>query len=202
MSSLCYFTLNFTFFPPFLVQFVHGKNHKDSLSLSSSSINLALSNLSIFLVSESYTHEKKKRAKVGPLHGVIQDIGGFKKKEDGIGEEIRQKYIFGLEVLRASDLKVLGNILLHPLFGGEKRTELEKKFDEKYFVKLQDRGWYWRAFLPEGEDRDHPACNISTPCGFNLADVNFPKSLVVVVGLDLIQDYWRTLKSYRKEGKM
>ncbi|KAI3526803.1 hypothetical protein L1887_06066 [Cichorium endivia] len=89
----------------------------------------------------------------------------------------------------SSGLEVLGNILLHPLFGGEERTESEKKLDGKYFVKLQDRDWYWRAFLPEGEDRDHPACNIFGPRGSNLAGVNFPKSLVVVAGLDLVQDW-------------
>ncbi|KAK9057275.1 hypothetical protein SSX86_022110 [Deinandra increscens subsp. villosa] len=88
-----------------------------------------------------------------------------------------------------SGVEVLGNILLHPLFGGEERTESEEKLDGKYFVKLQDRDWYWRAFLPEGENRDHPACNIFGPRGSDLAGIEFPKSLVVVAGLDLVQDW-------------
>ncbi|KAG2324574.1 hypothetical protein Bca52824_007302 [Brassica carinata] len=54
-------------------------------------------------------------------------------------------------------VKVLGNILLHPMFGGLERTLSEKRLDGKYFVTVQDRDWYWRAFLPQGEDRDHPA---------------------------------------------
>ncbi|XP_014514500.1 gibberellin receptor GID1B isoform X1 [Vigna radiata var. radiata] len=87
------------------------------------------------------------------------------------------------------DIEVLGNILLHPLFGGEKRTESEKKLDGKYFVRLQDRDWYWRAFLPEGADRDHPACNPFGPKGKNLAGLKLPKSLVCVAGLDLLQDW-------------
>lgn len=87
------------------------------------------------------------------------------------------------------DIEVLGNILLHPLFGGEKRTESEKKLDGKYFVRLQDRDWYWRAFLPEGVDRDHPACNPFGPNGKNLAGLKLPKSLVCVAGLDLLQDW-------------
>lgn len=87
-------------------------------------------------------------------------------------------------------VEVLGNILLHPLFGGQERTESEKRLDGKFFVKIQDRDWYWRAFLPEGEDRDHPACNVFGPRseGFDLVD-KFPKSLVVVAGLDLLQDW-------------
>ncbi|XP_061341362.1 gibberellin receptor GID1B-like [Gastrolobium bilobum] len=86
-------------------------------------------------------------------------------------------------------IEVLGNILLHPLFGGEKRTESEMRLDGKYFVRLQDRDWYWRAFLPEGEDRDHPACNPFGPRGKSLVGLKFPKSLVCVAGLDLLQDW-------------
>ncbi|XP_071738283.1 gibberellin receptor GID1B-like [Rutidosis leptorrhynchoides] len=88
-----------------------------------------------------------------------------------------------------SGIEVLGNILLHPLFGGEERKESEMKLDGKYFVRLQDRDWYWRAFLPEGEDRDHPACNIFGPRGISLEGIKFPKSLVCVAGLDIVQDW-------------
>lgn len=86
-------------------------------------------------------------------------------------------------------IEVLGNILLHPLFGGEKRTESEMRLDGKYFVRVQERDWYWRAFLPEGEDRDHPACNPFGPKGKSLVGIKFPKSLVCVAGLDLLQDW-------------
>ncbi|KAK3014115.1 hypothetical protein RJ639_007907 [Escallonia herrerae] len=88
-----------------------------------------------------------------------------------------------------SGIEVLGNVLLNPMFGGETRTESEKRLDGKYFVTLQDRDWYWRAFLPEGEDRDHPACNPFGPKGISLEGVKFPRSLVAVAGLDLVQDW-------------
>ncbi|PPD99982.1 hypothetical protein GOBAR_DD02963 [Gossypium barbadense] len=88
-----------------------------------------------------------------------------------------------------SGIDVLGNILLNPMFGGQERTESEKRLDGKYFVTLRDRDWYWRAYLPEGEDRDHPACNPFGPNGRSLEGIKFPKSLVVVAGLDLIQDW-------------
>ncbi|KAJ4968656.1 hypothetical protein NE237_015357 [Protea cynaroides] len=88
-----------------------------------------------------------------------------------------------------SDIVLLGIILLNPLFGGEGRTESETKLDGKYFVAVQDRDWYWRAFLPEGDDRNHPACNPFGPRGRSLEGLEFPKSLVVVAGLDLVQDW-------------
>ncbi|KAJ7977475.1 Gibberellin receptor [Quillaja saponaria] len=105
-----------------------------------------------------------------------------------------------------ADIEVLGNILLHPLFGGQKRTEAEKKLDGKYFVRLQDRDWYWRAFLPEGENRDHPACNPFGPRGKSIEGLKFPRSLVVVAGLDLVQDwqlaYVQGLKNSGQEVKL
>nr|ANB66251.1 GID1a [Populus tomentosa]ANB66256.1 GID1a [Populus tomentosa] len=88
-----------------------------------------------------------------------------------------------------SGIDVLGNILLNPMFGGKERTESEKRLDGKYFVTVQDRDWYWRAFLPDGEDRDHPACNPFGPKGKSLEGMKFPKSLVVVAGLDLVHDW-------------
>lgn len=93
--------------------------------------------------------------------------------------------------LRAVDSKLVihGNILLNPMFGGNRRTESEKRFDGKYFVTIQDRDWYWKAFLPDGADRDHWACNPFGPNGIKLEGVKFPKSLVVVAGLDLMQDW-------------
>ncbi|CAK9169512.1 unnamed protein product [Ilex paraguariensis] len=105
-----------------------------------------------------------------------------------------------------SGIDVLGNIVLNPMFGGERRTESEKRLDGKYFVTIQDRDWYWRAFLPDGEDRDHPACNPFGPKGISLEGIKFPKSLVVVAGLDLLQDwqlaYVEGLKKAGQEVKL
>ncbi|MBA0584687.1 hypothetical protein Gorai_015487, partial [Gossypium raimondii] len=103
---------------------------------------------------------------------------------------------------RLVGIDVLGNILLNPMFGGQERTESEKRLDGKYFVTLRDRDWYWRAFLPEGENRDHPACNPFGPNGRSLEGIKFPKSLVVVAGLDLIQDWQLAyVEGLRKAGK-
>ncbi|KAE8677044.1 Gibberellin receptor GID1B [Hibiscus syriacus] len=105
-----------------------------------------------------------------------------------------------------SGIDVLGNILLNPMFGGQERTESEERLDGKYFVTLRDRDWYWRAYLPEGKDRDHHACNPFGPNGRSLEGIKLPKSLVVVAGLDLIQDwqlaYVEGLKKAGQEVKL
>eukprot|EP00262_Sarcandra_glabra_P017580 TRINITY_DN605_c0_g2_i1.p1 TRINITY_DN605_c0_g2~~TRINITY_DN605_c0_g2_i1.p1 ORF type:complete len:346 (+),score=32.42 TRINITY_DN605_c0_g2_i1:308-1345(+) len=94
-----------------------------------------------------------------------------------------------LRAAESSGVEVLGNILLNPMFGGKERTKSEKRLDGKYFVTIQDRDWYWKAFLPEGADRDHPACCPFGPNGIKMEGLPFPKSLVVVAGLDLVQDW-------------
>lgn len=99
-------------------------------------------------------------------------------------------------------IHVAGNILLNPMFGGEQRTESERRLDGKYFVTIRDRDWYWNAFLPAGANRDHPACNPFGPHGPRLEEIRFPKSLVVVAGLDLLQDWQRNYaEELRRAGK-
>ncbi|KAG7037530.1 Gibberellin receptor GID1C [Cucurbita argyrosperma subsp. argyrosperma] len=101
-----------------------------------------------------------------------------------------------------SGIEVFGNILLNPMFGGQERTKSEVRLDGKYFVTIRDRDWYWRAFLPEGEDRDHPACNPFGPRGNSLEKIKFPKSLVVVAGFDLVKDWQLAYaKGLEKDGQ-
>lgn len=101
-----------------------------------------------------------------------------------------------------SGIEVFGNVLLTPMFGGQERTESEKRLDGKYFVTIQDRDWYWKAFLPQGEDRDHPACNPFGPNGVKLEGLPFPKSLVIVAGFDLLQDWQKSyVEGLKKAGQ-
>ncbi|KAM0902295.1 hypothetical protein ACQ4PT_019349 [Festuca glaucescens] len=85
-------------------------------------------------------------------------------------------------------IRIYGNILLNAMFGGTERAESERRLDGKYFVTIQDRDWYWKAYLPEDADRDHPACNPFGPNGRRLKGLPFTKSLIIVSGLDLTCD--------------
>uniref|UniRef100_M8BLP9 Gibberellin receptor GID1 n=1 Tax=Aegilops tauschii TaxID=37682 RepID=M8BLP9_AEGTA len=85
-------------------------------------------------------------------------------------------------------IKIHGNILLNAMFGGNERTESERRLDGKYFVTLQDRDWYWKADLPEDAGREHPARTPFGPHGRRLKGLPFAKSLIIVSGLDLTCD--------------
>lgn len=86
-------------------------------------------------------------------------------------------------------LRLAGTVLLMPMFGGQSRTPSEMALDGKYFVTMKDRDWYWRAFLPVGADRDHPACDPFSASARCLQDVDLPPCLMVVGGYDLLQDW-------------
>ncbi|KAJ3676526.1 hypothetical protein LUZ60_003938 [Juncus effusus] len=99
-----------------------------------------------------------------------------------------------------SGIHICGNILLNAMFGGTRRTDSERRLDGKYFVTLQDRDWYWKAYLPEGSDRDHPACNPFGPNGSRIDGLPFTKSLVIVSGLDLTSDRQLAYADWLKEA--
>ena len=48
--------------------------------------------------------------------------------------------------------------------------------------------WMWKALLPEGSNRDHPAVNVFGPNAVAMSGLNFPATMVVVGGLDTLQD--------------
>ncbi|KAJ7559491.1 hypothetical protein O6H91_04G087400 [Diphasiastrum complanatum] len=97
---------------------------------------------------------------------------------------------------------ICGHILLMPMFGGMKRTPVEIRLDGQYFVTIKDRDYYWQSFLPEGADRDHPACNIFGPYSEDLTTVPLAPSLVLIASLDLLQDWQKEyVQGMRDSGK-
>jgi acetyl esterase/lipase len=100
-------------------------------------------------------------------------------------------------------LKLLGLIAVQPFFGGEERAESEIRLSWGPTLRLDMTDWFWRAFLPEGSDRDHSAANVFGPNAGEISGVRFPAALVVIGGFDLLRDwdlkYYEGLKSSGKE---
>ncbi|KAJ6851753.1 putative carboxylesterase 15 [Iris pallida] len=82
-------------------------------------------------------------------------------------------------------LEIKGLMVIHPFFGSEGRvgSELGGGEAEKW-VRMGDL--LWQLSLPEGADRDHPACNFEKmpPA----ATQQFPAVMVFVAGLDTLKD--------------
>ncbi|KAL6994847.1 putative carboxylesterase 18 [Sarracenia purpurea var. burkii] len=100
-------------------------------------------------------------------------------------------------------LKVIGLVAIQPFFGGEERTEPEKRLSIMLSIERTD--WAWKAFLPPGEDRDHEAINVSGPRAVDISGLErFPVTMVVVGGFDPLQEwqrrYYNWLKNSGKEA--
>ncbi|CAL0304881.1 unnamed protein product [Lupinus luteus] len=100
-------------------------------------------------------------------------------------------------------VKLRGVIALQPFFGGEERTESEIRIGNSApCLTVEDADWYWKAFLPNGSNRDHPAVNVFGPESAEISSSELSDSIIVVGGLDPIQDWQkRYCEGLRKAGK-
>ncbi|KAE8725419.1 putative carboxylesterase 18 [Hibiscus syriacus] len=89
-------------------------------------------------------------------------------------------------------VKIIGLISIQPFFGGEERTESEiKLMDPLLLVSVPRTDWCWKAYLPEGSNRDHGAANVSGPNADDISELDFPATMVVVGGFDPLKDWQR-----------
>jgi len=86
-------------------------------------------------------------------------------------------------------VRLQGLVLIQSFFGGEERTPAELRLKNVPIVSVENLDWHWKAFLPEGANRDHPACNLFGPNAPDLSPVAFPPVLNIIGGLDLLQDW-------------
>ncbi|VAH43210.1 unnamed protein product [Triticum turgidum subsp. durum] len=63
-------------------------------------------------------------------------------------------------------IHLAGLLLLSAYFGGEDRTESEQALEGVApIVNLRRSDFWWKAFLPEGADRNHPAAHVTGEAG-------------------------------------
>jgi len=116
----------------------------------------------------------------------------------------------GCRVAREGDMspvKIVGHVLIQPFFGGEERTPAEVRLSNGVpLITLEAADWLWKAFLPEGATRDHPAANVMGADSPDISGLSLPPLLVVVGGLDLLKDrdlqYVEHMKNMGKEVEL
>ncbi|GLT93908.1 hypothetical protein SLE2022_116780 [Rubroshorea leprosula] len=108
---------------------------------------------------------------------------------DSAGENIAHHVAVRACDYQFNNLELIGLIAIQPFFGSEERTESEMKLTETPFISVQGTDRSWRAFLPEGSDRDHPAANVFGPRSANISTLKFPATIWVIGGLDPLYDW-------------
>ncbi|KAI3771905.1 hypothetical protein L6452_03077 [Arctium lappa] len=100
-------------------------------------------------------------------------------------------------------LKVIGVVAIQPFFGGMERTDSEIELEGTPLVSVKRTDWYWKAFMPES-DRDDPIINVSGAKAVDISNMDFPATMVVVGGFDVLKDwqkrYYEWLKNSGKEA--
>ncbi|GLJ42896.1 hypothetical protein SUGI_0889130 [Cryptomeria japonica] len=103
-------------------------------------------------------------------------------------------------------LRIVGHVLIQPFFGCEERTISEMNLTNVPISKLEYSDWFWRAFLPAGASRDHPAANVMGLSSPDILAVQVPPSLVVIGGMDNLRDqqlqYMEHLMKMTKEVEL
>ncbi|KAF3447415.1 hypothetical protein FNV43_RR12601 [Rhamnella rubrinervis] len=99
-------------------------------------------------------------------------------------------------------LKIVGLIALQPFFGGQERTESENRLAGALMINVERTDWMWKAFLPDGSDREHAAANVFGPKSVDISGLKFPATMVVVGGFDPLQDWQKSYyEGLKKRGK-
>lgn len=83
-------------------------------------------------------------------------------------------------------IDIRGLAIIHPYLGGEERVQSELAGDAGEWVKISDL--CWQLSLPEGANRDHPACNLTNGELLDGDWQRFPAVKVFVAGKDLLKE--------------
>lgn len=102
-------------------------------------------------------------------------------------------------------MRIKGIVALQPYFGSEERTEAELRLEGVPVISMARTDWGWKAFLPEGADRNHEAAHGFGDAAEKLEEA-FPPAMVVIGGYDPLQDlqkrYCEMLKARGKVARL
>lgn len=96
-------------------------------------------------------------------------------------------------------LRAVGVVLIQPFFGGEERTASEVRLTGAPVVTVARSDRMWKAFLPTGSDRNHPAAGPWRGEEEEEWCKYYPPAMVVVGGRDPLQDWQRRYAAWVKE---
>ncbi|KAI3943425.1 hypothetical protein MKX01_011811 [Papaver californicum] len=178
--------------------------------------------LSVIVVSVNYrsSPEFKYPCQYDDAFDVLKFIEGKRCKEFPSSADLSRCFLVGdsaggnivhhvaVRAAKADNLremKVIGLVLIQPFFGGEERTESEIRLKKAPLVSIARTDWLWKAFLPQGSDRNHAAVNVfgSDKSVEEMTGLeNFPDTLVIIGGFDPLQDWQRRYyQGLKKCGK-
>ncbi|XP_072147484.1 probable carboxylesterase 18 [Setaria viridis] len=97
---------------------------------------------------------------------VPVDLSHYFLAKDSAGGNLTHHVTQHWTAAPSSPICIASIILLQPYFGGEKRTPIEMRMEGVAPVANMRRSdWVWKAFLPEGSNRNHLAAHVTGEAG-------------------------------------
>ncbi|EOA35417.1 hypothetical protein CARUB_v10020617mg [Capsella rubella] len=124
-----------------------------------------------------------KKARNGNLWAKLCDFDKIFLAGDSAGGNIAHHVAARLASTELKPLEIQGTILIQPFFGGEARTESERRVGNKSMLTLSSSDTWWRMSLPRGADREHPYCKPVKPKSSTVM-----RTLVCVAEMDPLMD--------------
>ncbi|KAI3796254.1 hypothetical protein L1987_38921 [Smallanthus sonchifolius] len=149
-----------------------------------------------------FLDEDKNRNKL-PKNADLQNCFVF---GDSAGGNLAHHVCIRAAKYKFQQIKVIGLVALQPYFGGQQRAASELASENRLGLHLNQTDFYWNVFQPhstdETWDRDHEVINVSGPRAADLSGLDFPATLVVVGGRDILEDWQRNYYAWlKKSGK-
>ncbi|XP_010242026.1 PREDICTED: probable carboxylesterase 18 [Nelumbo nucifera] len=119
---------------------------------------------------------------------------------DSAGANLAHQTVCRAAKAEFRNLRVIGLISIQPFFGGEERTESEIRLRGAPLVPVEVTDWMWKAFLPEGSNRDHEVVNVSGPNAADISGLKYPTTLLLIGGFDPLQDWQRRYYEWLKRS--
>ncbi|RID74718.1 hypothetical protein BRARA_B01805 [Brassica rapa] len=125
-----------------------------------------------------------KKTRNDNLWSKLCDFGKIFLTGDSAGGNIANHVAARLQAVDAliQPLKIEGTILIQPFFGGEARTESERRVENNMkssVLTLAASDAWWRLALPRGANREHPYCKPAK---------SKTRTLVCVAEMDVLMD--------------
>ncbi|XP_010415489.1 PREDICTED: probable carboxylesterase 6 [Camelina sativa] len=126
------------------------------------------------------------KARNDTLWAKLCDFSRIFLAGDSAGGNIAHQVAARLASTELKPLEIEGAILIQPFFGGEARTESEKRVgnNKRSVLTLSSSDAWWRLSLPRGANREHPYCK---PVKTRSSTVMM-RTLVCVAEMDLLMD--------------
>ncbi|KAK9758298.1 hypothetical protein RND81_01G221400 [Saponaria officinalis] len=133
------------------------------------------------------------------------DLGRCFLAGDSVGGNLAHHVAVRCGGFDFKEVKIRGLVMIQPFFGGEVRTDSETRLGNGGDLTLKRTDFFWKAFLPNGSNRDHLAVNVfghESSKEDSLSGIEYPNTLVIVGGLDLLQDWQRRyVDGLKRSGK-